>query len=943
MANNKRPYDLFIAKEFATIDANFKEGRRPACDIVRNVLRSQPEYIDESGIRWLDGRSDEDGADVFKLFLQIGDALPPQRALLSQLCFARISRAPAAMLEVAGWELYRSPGILDALWISQARTHYAENPRSAWAVVDVAAASIPAAITDDDLTWFEARAADAPEEYMRLMFSVARADESRRASCMARALSRAEKYPAELIDVVRKGLSRHPDDAWKFFAEQAMVGRVDESLLDTLETSMGTGAESYFSILHRLALAEPGRSPALIARFIRGIVSFPKEAIGAAFYIAVNNPELLTPALLDGVAAHFGANAYAAYDIFASTLNWRPEMIHPSHVAAAAANIKKATNWAFGFFKILLNKRPEFTALGTLAIFECLAHEPVNRAPIRAEELQEIILIAQLSHVKTQLASSLREPPTVGSRRARALMAILFRQKLRAKQTVLFEALRLVSTATLIHGNRGTPLWDFFIYLLEESPDKAIVTAAAERFLEGAFQLAYIMENGAQHDDFRSKFTLDDIPSASWPPATAFLARDPELDRLYAVVSEVARRCGDKVKAAPLTDFLERVPRAQSELESIRAQLTAAVGERRNRLEKRRQALESRLAFWRTGKIGDDREIRGLIDSVRDSLGAELGRICVAYVEHARQAQYQAKAEGILGHPIDITKVDSSILPAFLFVPAVAGTLNTRKHFAHLIEDRLLGRPHDWLWQEAPVVAWKNRVAAVQPQIKFERWRAPYKKEYEYSPGDAGREKARRIKDDLAQTRKLLESQGISGFKDQSYEELFKAFQELTTPKPDKKDDASRPDPVVLEEIRLNLERVDLVSRTPESDYQGRVTLEVESDPFQILFMGEYGFASCLSLRGAYVWGAVSNAVDPDKTIVWARESGTNVIGRRLIVLTPDGILSYRTYANRNGFSLDKKFDDFLKEYAEYCGTIVTHHGRPQALLSDRWYDDGAI
>lgn len=35
-----------------------------------------------------------------------------------------------------------------------------------------------------------------------------------------------------------------------------------------------------------------------------------------------------------------------------------------------------------------------------------------------------------------------------------------------------------------------------------------------------------------------------------------------------------------------------------------------------------------------------------------------------------------------------------------------------------------------------------------------------------------------------------------------------------------------------------------------------------------MLFMGEYGFASCLSLRGINAWGAVSNAIDIDEAII---------------------------------------------------------------------------
>jgi hypothetical protein len=81
-----------------------------------------------------------------------------------------------------------------------------------------------------------------------------------------------------------------------------------------------------------------------------------------------------------------------------------------------------------------------------------------------------------------------------------------------------------------------------------------------------------------------------------------------------------------------------------------------------------------------------------------------------------------------------------------------------------------------------------------------------------------------------------------------------------------------------------------------------------------------------------------------DKAVVWAREAGGNVVGRRLIALTTEGIVSYRTYANRHGLSLDGMFDDFIEAYARHCGTQWIRRGRaPGSLLSDRWYDDGAV
>ena len=38
----------------------------------------------------------------------------------------------------------------------------------------------------------------------------------------------------------------------------------------------------------------------------------------------------------------------------------------------------------------------------------------------------------------------------------------------------------------------------------------------------------------------------------------------------------------------------------------------------------------------------------------------------------------------------------------------------------------------------------------------------------------------------------------------------------------------------------MNLERVRIAEQTPDSDFEGRLHLTVETDPFEILFMGEH-------------------------------------------------------------------------------------------------------
>jgi hypothetical protein len=362
-------------------------------------------------------------------------------------------------------------------------------------------------------------------------------------------------------------------------------------------------------------------------------------------------------------------------------------------------------------------------------------------------------------------------------------------------------------------------------------------------------------------------------------------------------------------------------------------------------VEKRRANLRFRLACW----AGEDtspeaaaflkKERRDLAKDLRDGLRAEAVRIALAAIDRLRLDLYQERVRDILDREMDLSAVDPKILPAFLWFPAVEGMPNNRKGLKRLIEDRLEKRPHAWLREEKEAVAWAERVKAARPEIRLERWRAPFTLDVQYRPADAAAEKRRRIKRDLAQSRALLEKEGGKPASDRP-EDLQEALAKLREPDPKRE---KEPHPEVLREVELNLERVRIAEATPESDFEGRISFSVESDPFEILFMGEYGFASCLSLRGSNGWSAVSNAIDVDKTVVWAREPGGNVVGRRLLALMPEGLVQFRTYVNRNGLALDKAFDDFVLKYAEHVGAPIAHNLRPKPLLSDRWYDDGAI
>lgn len=306
-------------------------------------------------------------------------------------------------------------------------------------------------------------------------------------------------------------------------------------------------------------------------------------------------------------------------------------------------------------------------------------------------------------------------------------------------------------------------------------------------------------------------------------------------------------------------------------------------------------------------------------------------------IAKATMDAYRMAVRRVLGRDYDLGKVDAGVLPAFMYFERVSGMRNNRAYLARLIEDRLEGRPHDWLWTEPPAAAWAERLKKERPEIRLDRWRAPFDKQYNYLAKQALEEKRRRIQADLAQTRGLFAQLKVEGLGDAGYDRLRDKFLEIHAKPPE------GADPPIIEEIGANLERIRIAEQTPDSDYEGMITMSVETDPFQVLFMGEYGFASCLSIRGSNAWSAISNAIDVDKVVVWARDGAGNIVARRLIALTPQGVVSYRTYTNRHGLSLDGMFEDFIAACAAHCGTGVTRRVSPGPLLSDEWYDDGAL
>jgi hypothetical protein len=672
-----------------------------------------------------------------------------------------------------------------------------------------------------------------------------------------------------------------------------------------------------FWILHNLAAADEPRSRKLMDHFAAQFSLHPDPAIDALFYVATNNSRLLRQDLVDLVAAHISANASMAFQTFQYVLAKRPELITKTVVEAVVANLGAQANQAFFFIRELLKLRPEFTPLCTLALFECVFRESLPYQ--RREMMSDIVAIAGRSHLQTGLERALREPAGHGSRPARVLMAVLFRQSSRALQRVLLEALD--------NAAKWPPLWNFLLFLIEASDPKQISTAAAERFLEASYRLQQIVTPYEFEQLLVEKLDLRDPPPAPFPPEAAFLNDDAALAGLHATATMMATRFGVPLKIAPLDQFRGRAAKTEQERKAILAANTT-------RRRRRRESLEARLAGWNRGEVAP-RERRALAKKVVDALRAQAADIAQRAIDAAAKDAYRAAVKHVLGRDIDLDRIEPGVLPAFLYYGRLGRMPNNRKYLARLIEDRNEGRPHDWMRTEPPAARWGESVKKEFPDVRLERWRAEFRKEFAYRPEAAAKEKKRRIESDLEQTRRLFVRLEVEGLEKADFKTLRDKFVEVG---PQAKDRA------VVEEIGNNLERIRIaLQQEDESDYEGKIVLEVETDPFHVLFMGEYGFASCLSLRGSNVWSAVSNAIDVDKAVVWARDPSGNIVGRRLIALTPQGVVSYRTYTNRHGLSLDGFFEKFLDAYAEHCGTKVTHKVSPGPLLSDAWYDDGAI
>lgn len=123
----------------------------------------------------------------------------------------------------------------------------------------------------------------------------------------------------------------------------------------------------------------------------------------------------------------------------------------------------------------------------------------------------------------------------------------------------------------------------------------------------------------------------------------------------------------------------------------------------------------------------------------------------------------------------------------------------------------------------------------------------------------------------------------------------------------------------------------------------GCVVLSLENDPLEVLRMGDH-FETCLSPGDINFYSAISNAVDVNKRVLYARDLEGRVVGRCLLALGDrGGLVAHHPYAHEAGLCFDRLASDYVRELAGRLGTEPVAGERISLLVSEEWYDDSPV
>jgi hypothetical protein len=123
----------------------------------------------------------------------------------------------------------------------------------------------------------------------------------------------------------------------------------------------------------------------------------------------------------------------------------------------------------------------------------------------------------------------------------------------------------------------------------------------------------------------------------------------------------------------------------------------------------------------------------------------------------------------------------------------------------------------------------------------------------------------------------------------------------------------------------------------------GCVVLSLENDPLEVLRMGEH-FETCLSPNDINYYSTISNAVDVNKRVLYARDLEGRVVGRCLLALGDrGGVVAHHPYAHEASLGFDRLASDYVRELAGRIGSRPVAAERVSLLVSEEWYDDSPV
>jgi len=121
------------------------------------------------------------------------------------------------------------------------------------------------------------------------------------------------------------------------------------------------------------------------------------------------------------------------------------------------------------------------------------------------------------------------------------------------------------------------------------------------------------------------------------------------------------------------------------------------------------------------------------------------------------------------------------------------------------------------------------------------------------------------------------------------------------------------------------------------------ITINVVKDPLDILNMGGH-FKTCLTPGSFNYFSVFSNIADINKRVIYGKSSDGKVVGRVLVGLMPSGgVKVFNIYVHHSDDEFNANVMKYIKSWVAKAGFTLTDHGEVPKLVSQEWYDDGAI